>query len=288
MSFGGAQAAKDAANAQVAGQQAGIDEQRSRFDSIRQMFAPIIDLGNSFLGSLGQGATIGGLGQSLNDIMGSDIFQQLRQKRTDAINSQFGNTGMLGSGGRAQAIGNDLTDLGLSLEELLYGRQTGLANTGAGATNALAGFSSNTGTNISNLLAGQGASRASGILGAQEARSKLTEQLLGGLGAFGAGAGASLADGGNLLGSFGGGLSSLLAFSDERLKENIRPVGEIGPLTIYEWDWIPEVEHLNLPMHRGFIAQEVEEIFPKYVHKVGNFKAIDYAGLLDRLEQVMH
>jgi hypothetical protein len=292
MGFGGAKAAKNAAAAQVAGQQAGIDEQRSRFNSISEMLAPFITQGKSFLDDTGAGATIGGFGQSLNDIMGSDIFQQLRGKRVDAINSAFGNRGMLNSGGRAAAIGNDLTDLGLSIEDLLYGRQREQANMGLNATQGLAGFSNSAGTNISNLLAGQGEARASGILGAQQARSGLTSQLLGlGMGA----AGGALAGGSGLLSGAGGetigaGMGSLLGlfFSDERLKENIRPLFDVGPLTVYEWDWIPEVAHLNLPMRTGFMAQEVEAIFPKYVHKVGAFKAIDYDGLLKRLDQVIH
>lgn len=73
-------------------------------------------------------------------------------------------------------------------------------------------------------------------------------------------------------------------FSDPRLKDNMAPIGKIGPLTLYEWDWKPEVaEKTGCEMSIGFNADEVAERYPEYVIEFAGFRAIDYHGLTDRL-----
>jgi hypothetical protein len=234
------------------------------------------------------GASLGGFADMLNQILNSDQFSGLREQRLGALNAGFGKSGMLGSGQRAEAIANDLTDFGLGIEELLYGRQSGLVNNAQNAASGLGAFGQNSANAISQLQQGIGESRAGGILGSEQVRAGNLQQLLGlGTSALG----GALAGGAGLLGSgvgAGGGAGLAMLFSDRRLKENIRPVGEIGPLTVYDWDWIPEVKDLGLTMTRGFIADEVEAVFPKYVHNVGKFKAIDYQGLMDKLDEVLH
>lgn len=312
-------APRDAYAAQVAAQDRAIEEQRRQFEATRQSLMPFIQQGQDFIGQVGEGATLGGFASNLNDILNSPVLDQLRQKRLAAINSQFGHTGGLGSGTRANAIANDLTDYGMGIENLLFGRQSGLETQGLNAAQGLGGFGANASGNISNLLSGEGEAQASGILGSAQAKAALMNQLLqigtaaatGGMGGFGGSPGGGF--GGMNLGTSGygnsgygrypGGSTTTLPwsdsasnygtggydflFSDRSLKTNIRPVGEIGPLTIYEWEWIPEVAPMNLTMTSGFIADEVEQIFPKFVHKIGRFSAIDYQGLMDKLDEVL-
>lgn len=86
-----------------------------------------------------------------------------------------------------------------------------------------------------------------------------TNQMLGGL--FSAGA--------NLL---------PLAFSDERLKENIEPTGEkIAGVPVVEWDWKNGAGH-----DKGVIAQALERKHPELVdnsHPSG-YKRVNYGGLM--------
>jgi hypothetical protein len=70
--------------------------------------------------------------------------------------------------------------------------------------------------------------------------------------------------------------------SDIRTKENIEVVG-VAPngLHIYEFEYKPEFKDHPLAGHgrfRGFMAQEVEEVFPEAVFVMDNgFKAVDYS-----------
>jgi activator of HSP90 ATPase len=65
--------------------------------------------------------------------------------------------------------------------------------------------------------------------------------------------------------------SGIFLISDERVKENIVPVGEYGALTIYEYDYVG-VESKYL----GFLAQEVEQIAPHAVGRYGDYKTVNY------------
>ena len=57
-------------------------------------------------------------------------------------------------------------------------------------------------------------------------------------------------------------------------------IGRDGDLTFYSWEWIPEVQELDLPlMTVGLIAQDVEKVAPEYVFQIGELKAINYDEL---------
>jgi hypothetical protein len=77
-----------------------------------------------------------------------------------------------------------------------------------------------------------------------------------------------------LLGSLGGGLLSgagmALAFSDKRMKKDIKPLGKAGSvlgLTAYEFSYKGEDKK-----HKGFMAQDVAKVLPEAVAEV------DYRG----------
>lgn len=284
-----ASAAKKAAKVQANSAKLGIEEQRRQFDETRDLLMPFINSGTGMLGNLEQGATLGGFASNLNDIMNSSALDPLRAKRMEAINAAFGKSGMLNSSSRAGAVADDLTDFSLAIEQLLSGRQQGLATMGLSGAGTLGGFGANTAGNIANLQQAAGQAQASGILGAQQARAGQIDQILG----LGAGAaGGALLGGAGMMGGLGagGGAALGLLFSDSRLKTNIEATGNIGPLTVYRWDWIPELAEMGveIPMNTGFIAEEVERIFPEHVHPFGPFKAVDYESVLNKLDEVLH
>lgn len=78
-----------------------------------------------------------------------------------------------------------------------------------------------------------------------------------------------------LLGAGKLGLSAYSAglFSDERLKEDIEPVGQLNDgQTVYRYRYKG-----HPAMHIGLMAQEVEQIHPEAVGEAMGFKTVDYA-----------
>ena len=81
------------------------------------------------------------------------------------------------------------------------------------------------------------------------------------------------------------GASSIMSiFSDNRLKSNIVPIGKIGPLNAYSYDYRQDMG-VDVPRGRqvGFMAQEVEKVHPEAVGLRSGFKTVNYnylAGVL--------
>jgi len=84
------------------------------------------------------------------------------------------------------------------------------------------------------------------------------------------------------------------ASSDERLKENLEPIGsateKVGQLTGYTFDWIPmEGIHVHSGKDIGVVAQEVEKVLPEIVEDRGNgYKAVKYDKLTALLIQAVN
>ena len=78
-------------------------------------------------------------------------------------------------------------------------------------------------------------------------------------------------------GSIGGGYA---ARSDYALKKNIKAVGKNGPLTVYEFEYKDDMG-LELPKgkHIGYMAQEVEKIYPEAVSFKDGYRMVDYGYL---------
>jgi len=77
----------------------------------------------------------------------------------------------------------------------------------------------------------------------------------------------------NPLSTLGGlGMAALLGFSDERMKENIEPVGKtFSGDTVYRYNFKG-----NPKTEIGLIAQDVEKHNPGAVHNIGGLKGLDY------------
>ena len=78
--------------------------------------------------------------------------------------------------------------------------------------------------------------------------------------------------------------AGVMKYSDIRTKENIEPIGiDRNGLTIYKYEYKPEFKDHELAgsgVHYGYMAQEVEQVYP-YAVKILNdgYKVVDY-GLL--------
>jgi hypothetical protein len=85
-------------------------------------------------------------------------------------------------------------------------------------------------------------------------------------------------------GLMGLGSAGIMAFSDVRLKENIKAIGVMdNGLTLYSFEYKDEVKTHPLAgdgIHVGVMAQEVEQVFPYAVKTLDDgYKVVDY-GLL--------
>lgn len=90
---------------------------------------------------------------------------------------------------------------------------------------------------------------------------------------------------GSLAGAAGGAASAGISKSDRRLKENVFPVGKVGGIEWYQYNFKgdpnPQI---------GVMAQEVYEKYPEYVVVGGldpdiNPWMVDYPKLISRLAE---
>jgi hypothetical protein len=83
-------------------------------------------------------------------------------------------------------------------------------------------------------------------------------------------------------GTLGG--ASVLKYSDIRAKENITPIGVANNgLTVYKFEYKPEFKDHELAghgVHYGYMAQEVEQVFPYAIRILDDgYKVVDYGML---------
>ena len=75
--------------------------------------------------------------------------------------------------------------------------------------------------------------------------------------------------------------ASILKYSDIRTKENIEPIGVAdNGLTVYKFEYKPEFkdhEFAGHGVHYGYMAQEVEQVYPYAIHTLNDgYKVVDY------------
>lgn len=78
--------------------------------------------------------------------------------------------------------------------------------------------------------------------------------------------------------------AGVMKYSDIRMKENIKPIGiDRNGLTIYSYEYKPEFKDHELAgsgVHYGYMAQEIEQVYPYAVKTLNDgYKVVDY-GLL--------
>ena len=210
---------------------------------------------NAARGKVGSGGTAEALQNSLL-LLGSDLINQNVTQRGN-VNTQYQNlvnTGLNAAGGQA-----NLSNAGA-------GRDVGTI-TGAGAN--ISNIASNLGSNVSNLLTGtadkvggyrvaSGEAQASGIIGAQKARSEMYDNI------------ENRFTGGAATKGAAGALTSL-ALCDMRAKENIESVGRLyNGLPIYKFNYKGDDK-----IHINVMAQDVEKINPSAIVEMNGFKYVD-------------
>lgn len=229
-------------------------------------------------------------GQSYQDAAMQRLAPQLSQQR-ELLNNQLSNSGIpVGSEAwnRAQLNQaqkeNDLLaanttqgfNTGLAANQNAYNQQLTNYNLPLNTLSALRSGSQVQNPTFQNVPQ-QATTAGADILGATTATGNYN------LGGYNAQQAASSNLTGGLLG-LGGSLGAAALMSDIRTKENIEPIG-IAPngLTIYRFEYKDEFKDHELAghgIHVGYMAQEVEQVFPYAVKTLHDgYKVVDYGVL---------
>ncbi len=184
---GAEKAAKRAAAAQQQGLEAGITEQRRQFDVTQANLRPFQEAGVGALA--GQQALLGLSGQdeqaaafaALNQSPGQQFLRDRAQKNLLRNASAIGG---LGGGNVRSALVQQ--GVGFAQQDLQnqFGRLGQLAGQGQSAATSIGQFGQQTASGIQRGLEGASQARASGILGAQQAKSDQFNQLVSLAGGF--------------------------------------------------------------------------------------------------------
>lgn len=258
---GGSSAGSRAAAAANAGIDKGISELQAQFSQSQEAFQPFIDAGANAFAGVQQGSTAGGLGERLAEIFGGGALNPLIDERTRAAQGQLTAGGLTRSGTALEQISAIPQDIGLAIENLLFGRQSGISDQGFAGVQNVAALGADKARGVSGGFTQQGQNTSSGILADAQARAAQSAQVV------------KLAT------------TAAMAFSDPRLKVNVEQISSIGDLGVYQWDWIHGAKGTSIASQPtvGFMADEVEEKYPEFVGEIATWKAIYYGPLLDVL-----
>ena len=185
----------------------------------------------------------------------------------NAINAAASANGTLNSGNQATALSKFNQGLAQTTNNNYVNQLSPYMNMAQNSGNALSSLYTGLGTNEANTYMGANNTQVGllGSIGNAQASGQMADQAQG----------MSLLGGGlNLL---SGGLGAI--FSDERLKEDIEPVGEL-----YDGQGIFRYRYKGDPSettHIGLIAQDVENVSPESVVDVHGYKAVNYKRATD-------
>lgn len=248
------------------------------------------------LGATASGANLDpyktpGFGDAINTAMG-DITKQVKGVYAGSGRDPSGAGSFAGSLGRGltqgiapivQSQANQNTQNMLTANNTLY--NAGNQTVGALNSNTAAGLAG------AGMLPGITTAPASAQLAAANTQQGLPYQsllaqlqaagMLGGMGGTSTQIGQSSGSGtmtpandplANIIGGISAGAGIIGAFSDERLKEDIKPVGKLfDGQKVYSYRYKGD----NVPQ-LGMLAQEVEKVAPEAVGETGGFKTVRY------------
>lgn len=175
--FGGGSGG-DAAEAQALAFMKGIEELRRQFNITREDLAPFLEAGTGALGDVTAGATIGGFGERLQELFSGGALDPLIEERQRAVESGLSARGLSRSGTAIRELADIPTQLGFDLENLLFGRASGLAGAGQSAAAGLGGFGAQTAQGIAGLQGDIGRARGAGIITDAQTQTEQINQLL--------------------------------------------------------------------------------------------------------------
>lgn len=245
--------AEDAAEVQAQAQREALDylKQTERLPQALREGA-LTGLGSEY------GLTLGADGKFVSD--GRSIIQRAEASPFYQTAIQRGEEGVLRN---ASATGGLRS--GNANEALAAVNQNALMASYANQLSGLQGMAQlpSNANNIASSMAGVGQTVAQGMVGGAQSAAAAQQNNFNN--AMGAGALA---------------MQGYETFSDERLKEDIRPAGKRNGHNVYTWLWNEAAKALGLSgRSSGVLAQEVEKTHPHAVTERHGFKCVDYCAI---------
>lgn len=186
----GARTQRRAANAQIGAAEAGIEEQRRQFDLIRELLKPYVDVGGPALQQQKDLLGLSGTGAQqtqISQIESSPLFQSLLRQGEEGILQNASATGGLRGGNIQGALGQFRPAMLQNEIENRYARLGGLTALGQRSAAGVGAAGQDMAGNVGSLLSLQGAARAQGILGRNQAMQGIGGGLLSAAGQGGLG-----------------------------------------------------------------------------------------------------
>lgn len=171
--------AKEAADKQREFLRSANRQLEEKFSTTEAAFDPFVQAGFGGLEGAVQGSTAGGLDERLGEIFGGESFRNLVGERTRAVRGQLAAGGLTRSGQAVEDIAAIPTELGFGIENLLSGRQQGLAGQGFNAISNIGGLRQALGQNIAGNLSAQGQVFSQGVLGGRANQAAGVGNLIG-------------------------------------------------------------------------------------------------------------
>lgn len=263
-----------------AGTAAGYQQQA--LDYLRQQEALPSGLRESALASLG--GLYNGSGSITERAMASPLYKAAVQQGENAVLRNASATGGLRSGSASENLAQvNQNALVAAYNDQIQGLQ-GLSSLPSNA-NTIAGYQAGIGNTLgqgqvaaSQNYANYWGQGAQAITDANNAAAQAVSQ--GQIAAAQNKAQGSQNSANNTLGLVGLGLQAFSAFSDRRLKSNIKHIGEQNGHRIYSWDWNDEAVRLGLKGSSfGVLADEAKEKVPDAVSIKDGYLVVDYGKL---------
>lgn len=198
-------------------------------------------------------------------ISGNPFYQNRLGQMEEATLRNASATGSLRGG---QAI-SDVASVQNNLLSQLTNQATGAQ---LGGMQSLAGLNTNT-NQIANIMGQIGQTQAQGITGAAQAQAAGNQQNIS-----------------NLMGLGQLGIGGAMAFSDERLKKNIKKISStLNPaINKYSWTWNDKANQLGMVgSDAGYLAGEIKSQYPELVseHSSG-YNQINTQGVERKLTEL--
>jgi hypothetical protein len=165
-------AAGDAADAQSAAAQAGIEEQRRQFDAMQKLLSPYVQTGTD---AMAQQRAMAGLDgpeaqrAAMEAISSSPEMMAMTQQGENALLQQGAATGGLRGGNVQGALAQFRPQMLSSLINQQYGRLGGLTQIGQASAAGVGAAGMQTGQSIAGLYGQQGAAQANAMLASGQA-----------------------------------------------------------------------------------------------------------------------
>jgi len=234
-----ADASRESAGIQAAGVERGIEERRLSAGRAQEFLSPFQQLGES---GIEQAGFLTDPQAQFDFLQQNPLFQQALQQAQTGTQNIAAARGRLSAGDTLQQLSQNVL---LSAAPLISEQKrsiSDLLNIGTGIAGGRANIETGAGVDVTDLITSGAATEAAGTVGAAQARTQGSQNLL---------------QAGLLAGAIA---------SDKRLKENIKKIASVNGYNIYSWAWNAIAKTFGLTGNSfGVIAQEVMQIKPEAV-----------------------